>query len=91
MLNLFRRVAWLEGVSLLLLLFVAMPLKYRWGLPQAVRLVGMTHGLLFLAYVALLFRIGIELRWSGKTLFLGFVTSSLPFGTFWFDKRYLAR
>ena len=88
MIAVFRRVAWLEGVSLLLLLFVAMPLKHGFGLPQAVRVVGMAHGLLFLAYAALLFRVGIELRWGGATLLLGFVTSSVPFGTFWFDRRY---
>lgn len=49
----------------MLLPFVAMPFTYRWGLPQAVRL-GMTHGLLFLAYMALRFRVRIEFRWSKK-------------------------
>lgn len=90
MLTIFRRVAWLEGVSLLLLLFVAMPLKYGLGLPQAVRMVGMAHGLLFLAYVVLLFRCAVEFRWNARMLLVGFVASSVPFGTFWFDKRYLA-
>lgn len=90
MLTLFRRVAWFEGVSLLLLLFVAMPLKYGFGWPLGVRIVGMVHGLLFLVYVALLFRCGIEQRWGGKTLLVGFIASSVPFGTFWFDRRYLA-
>ena len=43
-----------EGVSYLLLLGVAMPLKYAFGLPLAVKIVGMAHGVLFLAYCALL-------------------------------------
>ena len=52
MLNNFRIISLIEGLSFLVLLFIAMPLKYHWGHPEAVSMVGMTHGLLFIAYVA---------------------------------------
>jgi integral membrane protein len=51
----FRLVATLEGISFLVLLFVAMPLKYFAGMPKAVSVVGMAHGLLFVAYMYLLY------------------------------------
>lgn len=47
-----RMLSWMEGISLLLLLLVAMPLKYMWGLPLAVRIVGSLHGVLFLALLS---------------------------------------
>jgi integral membrane protein len=82
-----RLVGFLEGLSFLVLLGIAMPLKYLAGEPAAVRLVGMAHGLLFVLYVLLLIQNALELRWSfGKTL-LGFVASLLPFGTFYADKK----
>jgi integral membrane protein len=49
----FRTVAWIEGLSYVALLFIAMPLKYFADLPLAVRVVGMAHGVLFIAYVVL--------------------------------------
>jgi len=82
-----RLVAFLEGISLLLLLFVAMPLKYWAGLPLAVRYVGMAHGLLFVLYVLLVIPVAIEHRWGlGKTA-LALLVSVLPFGTFWAERR----
>jgi integral membrane protein len=80
-------VARLEGVSFLVLLFVAMPLKYLAGEPAAVRAVGMAHGVLFLAYIAALARARFELGWSWRRLAEAFVASLLPFGTFWFERR----
>ena len=82
-----RVVAFLEGVSLLVLLFVAMPLKYLAGQATAVRYVGMAHGLLFVAYVLLVVQVAIGQRWSlGKTA-LALLASVVPFGTFWADRR----
>ncbi len=89
----FRIVALAEGVSFLVLLLVAMPLKYRFGMPQAVRVVGSLHGLLFLLFIASLFRVVLERRWSLVRTLLAFVSSLVPFGTFVFDrslKRELA-
>ena len=81
----FRIVAFWEGISYLLLLFVAMPLKYGSGIDMAVRIVGMAHGVLFLGYCVTLAlaaqRLGVRL--SG----LAFVLSLVPFGTFWLEAR----
>ncbi|OGX84758.1 hypothetical protein BEN47_15895 [Hymenobacter lapidarius] len=82
-----RLVGFLEGVSLLVLLGVAMPLKYLAGQPAAVRYVGMAHGVLFVVYVLLVIQVAIQYRWSfGKTA-LALVASVFPFGTFWAEKR----
>ena len=83
----FRWVALFEGVSFLLLLGIAMPLKYLAGEPIFVRVVGLAHGLLFLIYVALIAVLCARRQWStsrgAEALALGLV----PFGTFWLDRR----
>lgn len=89
MIKFFRGISFLEGISLLLLLFVAMPLKYVWGNPEYVRFVGMAHGLLFVAYVLLAIMTKFELEWKVKTLLIVLVASVIPFGTFYVDKKYL--
>lgn len=87
MVNLFRIIAFLEGVSLLMLLFIAMPLKYIWDNPYLVQKVGMAHGVLFIAYIVIAILIKNELKWSNKTLFLACVASIIPFGTFVVEKK----
>lgn len=87
--NSFRIVALLEGVSYILLLFIAVPIKYIQGNPEYVKLLGMPHGLLFVAYVVLAIVLGIELKWNMKTMFIVLIASILPFGTFYVDKKYL--
>lgn len=89
MLKTFKIIALLEGVSLLLLLFIAMPLKYIWELPKMVQVVGMAHGVLFLAYVAIAIVVYNELKWSLKTLMIVLIASIIPFGTFYVEKKYL--
>ena len=81
-----RVVAFLEGLSFVLLLFVAMPLKYYAGLPLAVRVLGSLHGLLFLAFCWALARAAIACEWPFRRSLLAFVSSLLPFGTFVFDR-----
>lgn len=83
-----RIIAFLEGISFLVLLGVAMPLKYFAGLPQAVRVVGMAHGVLFVLFVLLLIQVAIEKNWSFKKSALSFVSSLVPFGTFYADSRW---
>jgi len=90
MVSLLRRIAFLEGWSYLLLLFVAMPLKYLFDQPLAVRLVGAAHGGLFIAMFAALLACWISRRWSVPRVTLVGVASLVPFGTFWAD-RHLAR
>jgi integral membrane protein len=87
--NIFRIVALLEGISYILLLFIAVPIKYIQGNPEYVKLLGMPHGLLFVAYVVLAIVIGMELKWNMKTMFIVLIASILPFGTFYVDKKYL--
>lgn len=88
-LNRFRLIARIEGVSYLLLLFVAMPLKYGMGIDAAVKYTGWVHGLLFVAFGLELMLVWVKAKWSfGKVLLAGIV-SLLPFGTFWFEKKYL--
>lgn len=82
-----RILAFVEGISYLLLLGVAMPLKYLFELPQAVRVVGMAHGLLFVLYVFYMVQVKIEYGWSFKKMGLALLASIVPLGTFWADVR----
>ncbi|AHF90850.1 membrane protein [Opitutaceae bacterium TAV5] len=84
-----RIAGWLEGISFLLLLGVAMPLKYLAGQPQAVRVVGMAHGILFLLYVWLAIQAALELKWTWKRTAVVLVASLLPAGPFVVDARIL--
>jgi integral membrane protein len=81
-----RVVALLEGASFLVLLFIAMPLKYLAGLPLAVRIVGSVHGLLFVIFVAALIHVSITREWPFRRSLIAFVSSIVPFGTFVFDR-----
>ena len=83
----FRFIAVLEGISYLVLLFIAMPLKYFAGLPDAVKYVGWAHGVLFVIFGIALLMVWIQYKWSfGKTT-MAFVASLLPFATFVLDKK----
>lgn len=89
LLTVFRVIALLEGVSYLLLLFIASPVKWFLGDPTYVKWLGMPHGLLFMAYVVLAVLISSDLKWDRKTLAIVLVASVIPFGTFYVDKKYL--
>lgn len=89
LLNSFRVVAFLEGVSYILLLFIAVPIKYFGGDPQYVKMLGMPHGVLFLTYIVLAIMISSELKWTRKTLFIVLMASILPFAAFYVEWKYL--
>ena len=89
MLKKFKQIAFLEGTSLLLLLFVAMPLKYIWKLPQMVEVVGMLHGILFIVYVITAILVFFKYKWKIKTLVIVMLGSVIPFGAFYIEKKYL--
>lgn len=89
MLSIFRLVGYLEALSFLVLLGIAMPLKYMMGEPQAVRIVGMGHGILFIAYVILAIQVAIALEWPKKRIALALLASLLPGGAIAFDWKYL--
>jgi integral membrane protein len=82
----FRWVALAEGVSYVVLVFVAMPLKYLAGMPAPVRVVGGLHGALFVLFVAALLRAAWDRRWSLVRCAVAFGASLVPFGTFIFDR-----
>lgn len=85
-----RLIAFLEGVSLLLLFFVAMPLKYMLDQPAMVKHVGMAHGLLFVLFVGLTSIESVLRGWSFLHVTWKVLVSSLiPFGTFYIDKTIL--
>jgi len=81
----FCRIAFWEGVSYLLLLFVAVPVKYIGGNDILVRYVGMAHGLLFVVYALLLVLAWWRLDWSFKRAVVFFLASLVPFATFWVE------
>jgi integral membrane protein len=89
MLKFFKLIALLEGTSLLLLLGFAMPMKYFYQDPIFVKIIGLAHGLLFIAYLILAIMQKIASNWSFKTLAIVSIASVLPFGTFYVDKKYL--
>ncbi|MEL6348579.1 MAG: DUF3817 domain-containing protein [Myxococcota bacterium] len=84
-----RVVGWFEGASYLLLLFVAMPLKYLAGHPEMVEVVGMAHGLLFMTFCGLAIHAAVDQQWPITRLLGAFIASVLPFGPFVFDARFL--
>ena len=86
-LNIFRKIAVAEGISYILLIFIAMPLKYWAHIPEAVKYTGWAHGLLFVLYIAFFVMTWIEVKWPiGKAALIVFA-SLLPFAPFWVDKK----
>lgn len=86
----FRLIAFMEGISYITLLFIAMPLKYFFEQPQAVRMVGSVHGALFVAYVVLVFLTKKVQRWDWAKTRLLLLISLIPFGNFYADSKWLA-
>lgn len=85
--KLLRKIAVLEGISFLVLLGIAMPLKYVFGKPEAVLLVGWIHGLLFVLFCGSLLHTTVVVRWPLTRAALMFVAALLPFGPFVMDRR----
>lgn len=83
----FRRIAIAEGISFLVLLLIAMPLKYFANLPEAVKIVGWAHGILFVAFLILAFEVKSTLNKNFGWLIKAFIASILPFGTFVLDRQ----
>ena len=88
-LKLFRIIAFLEGLSYILLLFIATPIKYIMDEPKYVKILGMPHGLLFIAYIVLAVIVGANLKWKTKVMRNVLLASIIPFGTFYIDHKYL--
>ena len=88
-LNTFRIIAFLEGLSYILLLGIATPIKYVFNDPQYVKLLGMPHGLLFILYIAIAYILKNEFNWDNKNFGIVLLASIVPFGTFYIDRKYL--
>lgn len=85
----FRIIAFLEGISYIALLFIATPIKYFLGDKTYVQLLGMPHGVLFIAYVILAIILRSYFKWTNKEFAIVLLASIIPFGTFYVDKTYL--
>lgn len=85
-----RRIILIEGASFLILLFIAMPLKYAANMPFLVKLTGWLHGLLFIILCALLLAVTLKERWPWSRAGLVFAAALLPFGPFLIDHRLKA-
>ena len=85
-----RRIALIEGLSFLVLLGIAMPLKYVAGKPEAVKIVGWIHGVLFVIFCWALLQTMLNRNWSFKRAAAVFIASLLPFGPFVLDKKLKA-
>lgn len=83
----FRIIGFIEGISYLVLLFIAMPMKYMMGIAVATKIVGMTHGILFIIFLIILMQAAQKHNFSMKDSIIFFVASLIPFGTFYTDKR----
>jgi integral membrane protein len=76
-----------EGISFLVLLFVAMPLKYLFEYPMAVKVNGWLHGLLFVGYIFAVLRTAYLIKWDYQRVGIALAASLIPFATFVLDKK----
>lgn len=83
----FRVISAIEGLSYLLLVFIAMPIKYIGDNPYPVKIFGMIHGVLFIIFMLSLFEAKIKKSWDVGLVFQLFVLSLIPFGAFFIEKK----
>lgn len=88
LLHRFRMAGIAEGISFLVLLLIAMPLKYFFNLPQAVKLFGWVHGLLFVGFLWLAFDVMGTLKKPFSWMLKAFAAAIIPLGTFYFDRQW---
>ncbi|MBU2946506.1 DUF3817 domain-containing protein [Zobellia uliginosa] len=87
-----RIIAYLEGISLLILVFIAVPLKYYFHNPSLTKSLGPIHGALFLLFIINTMSVGIEQNWKfSKTTWKVILACFIPFGTFYIDKKILSK
>jgi integral membrane protein len=85
-----RIIGLLEGISLLILVFIAVPLKYAFHHPEGSEIMGPIHGALFLLFVINTLSVGVEYKWSFKaTTWKVLLACIVPFGTFYIDRKIL--
>ena len=84
----FGKIANTEGISFVVLLFIAMPLKYFGGIPLAITIVGAVHGILFIAFMIPAHEVKVDYKKDFRWFAKAFIASILPFGTFIMDKQW---
>jgi integral membrane protein len=87
LLHRFRMIGIAEGISFLVLLLIAMPLKYIFNFPEAVKVIGWLHGALFVAFIYFAFEVMGSLKKNFLWLLKAFVAAFFPLGTFIFDRQ----
>jgi len=86
MLDKFRTLSFIEGISLLILLFIAMPTKYYLDIKMVVPVVGSIHGLLFLSYMIISLIVSHQRNWSIIKWLIVFLAGVVPFAYYFLDK-----
>ena len=87
-----RVIAILEGISLLVLVFVSVPMKYIFDNPAGSKIIGPIHGALFLLFVFNTLSVGVEQGWKFKTTtWKVLLACMVPFGTFYIDSKILSK
>ena len=87
LLHRFRMIGIAEGISFLVLLLIAMPLKYFFNFPEAVKVMGWIHGALFVTFIYFAFEVMGSLKKSFLWLIKAFIAAFIPLGTFIFDRE----
>lgn len=87
MLSFFRKLSLIEGLSLIILLFVAMPAKYQFGYVDSIWQLGMAHGLLWLAHFIFSLVVSHQQKWSVMFWVLVLFASVIPFACFFLDRK----
>lgn len=86
-----RITGFLEGLTLLALVFIAVPLKYAGNDPSLVKAIGPVHGLLFLLFIFTTLGVGIEKKWRRPVILKVLIACMIPFGTFYIDRTILKK
>ncbi len=86
-----RLIGFIEGVSFLVLLLIAMPLKYYLDFPIAVKVTGWIHGVLFILYVIAVIMAIKAMQWNWFSVMVALAASLIPVGTFVLDKSLRKR
>jgi integral membrane protein len=87
-----RIIGYLEGISLLVLIFIAVPMKYYFGNPSLSKMLGPIHGAIFLLFLFNALSVGVEQNWKFKTTTWKIIVACfIPFGTFYIDAKILSK
>jgi integral membrane protein len=89
--NNLRIIGFIEGVSFVFLLLIAMPLKYYFDLPMAVKITGWIHGMLFMVYILAVLMAIKAMQWNWFSVLVALTASLIPIGTFMLDKSLKKR